>query len=140
MHWSQHSRLWMVCLVSTTLAVGMGHAQEQQPSSSATRLIILTNASDDAAESRDPVLIEEVEPIYPRRAQTRGIEGYVVISTTITTSGSVRDPIVVESEPPGIFDRAAVDAVLQYRYLPARRDGKHVSFEGLEVRVEFEID
>src|SRR5690606_31982176 len=34
--------------------------------------------------------IVRVEPIYPTRAASRGIEGYVIVEFTVTTNGSVR--------------------------------------------------
>ena len=43
--------------------------------------------------------IVKVAPTYPRRALSRGIEGYAVIEYTVTKQGTVRDPKVVESKP-----------------------------------------
>ena len=40
--------------------------------------------------------IVKVAPIYPRRAQTRGITGYCIVEYTVTKSGSIRDPQPVE--------------------------------------------
>ena len=39
--------------------------------------------------------IVKVAPIYPRRAQTRGISGYCIVEYTVTKSGSIRDPVAV---------------------------------------------
>ncbi|MEM8564684.1 MAG: energy transducer TonB, partial [Pseudomonadota bacterium] len=36
--------------------------------------------------------IVKVAPIYPRRAQSRGISGYCIVEYTVTTSGAIRDP------------------------------------------------
>ena len=60
----------------------------------------------------DYLPIVKVAPIYPRRAQSRGIEGYVIVEFTVTKNGSVRNPLVIESQPEGIFDRAAMDLSL----------------------------
>ena len=82
----------------------------------------------------------KVAPIYPRRAQSRGIEGYVILEFTVTKNGSVRDPIVVESKPEKIFDRAAMDAALKFKYRPRVVDGEPMEVSGVQNKITFEID
>ena len=41
--------------------------------------------------------IVKVAPVYPSRALTRGLEGYVIVEFTVTRAGTVRDVFVVES-------------------------------------------
>ena len=53
-------------------------------------------------------ILRKVQPIYPTRALERGIEGYVLLEFTVTDAGIAIDPTVVESDPTGIFDRAAL--------------------------------
>ena len=48
---------------------------------------------------------------------------FVILEFTVTPTGEVADPIVVESQPPGTFDRAAVQAVSKWRYEPLYEDG-----------------
>ena len=65
-----------------------------------------------------------VPPWTPRRAQTRGKEGYAMVSVTITAIGSVRDPIMIKEFPEGWgFGRAAVKAALKLKYNPRVVDG-----------------
>ena len=40
--------------------------------------------------------IVKVAPVYPRRAQTRGIEGFVLLEFTVTKTGAVKDPVVID--------------------------------------------
>ena len=87
----------------------------------------------------DYLPIVRVEPVYPRRALTRGIEGFVLLEFTVTASGSVADPIVVEAEPPGIFDRAAVQAALRFKYQPRVVDGQPISVAGVRNMITFEL-
>lgn len=54
-----------------------------------------------------------LQPLYPRRAQERGIEGWVALQFTITASGTVRDPVIVDSNPKGYFEDASVAALLR---------------------------
>lgn len=83
--------------------------------------------------------IVRVAAVYPRRALQRGIEGYVDLEFTVTKQGSVRDPKVVVASPEGIFEQAAMDAALKYKYKPRVVNGEAAEVSGVEVRVTFEI-
>ena len=84
--------------------------------------------------------IVKVAPVYPRRALQRGIEGYVIVEFTVTKQGSVRDPVVVEAQPQGIFERAALDAALKFKYKPRVINGEATEVSGIQNRISFEID
>jgi len=88
----------------------------------------------------DYLPIVKVAPIYPRRAQSRGIEGYVIVEFTVTKNGAVRDPVVVEAQPEGIFDRAAMDAALKFKYKPRVVDGTAMEVAGVQNKISFQID
>jgi protein TonB len=47
---------------------------------------------------------------------------------------------VVESTPPGMFERAALRAIERWRYRPAVVDGEPVERRGLQVRLRFELE
>ena len=83
--------------------------------------------------------IVKVAPVYPRRAQTRGIEGYVLLEFVVTKTGAVRDPVVIESKPPGIFDRAALQAALKFKYKPKVVNGQPIDVAGVRNRITFEL-
>src|SRR5690606_13556723 len=87
---------------------------------------------DGAAAGGEYLPIVKVAPIYPQRALARGIEGWVLVEFTVTTSGTVRDVRVVEAEPQGLFDRAAMDAAAKFKYKPRVIDGKPVEVEGVQ--------
>jgi protein TonB len=84
--------------------------------------------------------IVKVAPVYPRRAAQRGIEGHVVLSFTVNETGAVVDPVVVESVPPGVFDRAAIRAALKFKYKPRVEDGKAVPVPGVEHLITFQLE
>lgn len=84
--------------------------------------------------------IVKVAPTYPRRAQQRGIEGYVVVEFTVSTLGTVMDPVVVEAEPKGIFDKAAIDAAKRFKYKPKMVDGKAVEVPGVRNIIRFAME
>jgi len=83
--------------------------------------------------------IVKVAPVYPRRAQTRGIEGYVLLEFTVTKTGAVENPVVIEAKPPGIFDRAAINAALKFKYKPKVVNGAAIDVAGVRNRITFEL-
>jgi protein TonB len=83
--------------------------------------------------------IVKVAPVYPRRAQTRGIEGYVLLEFIVTKTGAVANPVVIESKPPGIFDRSAINAALKFKYKPKVVDGEPIDVAGVRNRITFEL-
>ena len=83
--------------------------------------------------------IVRVAPIYPNRALSRGLEGYVDLMFTVTTAGTVRDPVVTYSTS-SLFERAATKAVLKFKYKPRIIDGQPVDVPGVETRVRFELE
>lgn len=84
--------------------------------------------------------IVKVAPAYPRRAQQRGIEGFVIVEFTVTKQGAVRDPVVVEANPQGIFEQAAIDAVLKFKYKARVVNGEPTEVSGVQNRITFQID
>jgi protein TonB len=83
--------------------------------------------------------IVKVQPVYPRRALSRGIEGYVIVEFTVTKSGAVRDPLVVEAEPKNVFNKAATKAALKFKYKPRVIDGEPVEVPGVRNKITFAI-
>jgi protein TonB len=86
------------------------------------------------------VPIFKVPPIYPRRAQERGIEGCVMLEFAVTKVGAVRDPVVLWSIPSGIFDRAAMRSALKFKYKPQIRDGEAIEVKGVLNQITFIIE
>jgi protein TonB len=76
------------------------------------------------ARDSDYIPVYVPQPRYPNRAQTRGKEGYAVVEVIITTTGGVRDPVMLEEWPEGWgFGRAALKAALKLKYNPRVIDG-----------------
>jgi periplasmic protein TonB len=86
----------------------------------------------------DYMPIVQVAPQYPARAADLGLQGFVMLEFTVTSEGTVRDPRVIESSNT-IFDRAAIDAVLRFRYRPRVIDGAAVEVPGVRFRITFEL-
>ncbi len=84
--------------------------------------------------------IVKVAPIYPRRAQTRGITGYCIVEYTVTKSGSIRDPQAVDCQPQGIFERASVKAAAKFKYKPRVVDGEPIEVAGVQNKFTYELE
>lgn len=74
--------------------------------------------------STNLVPLVRIPPRYPMRAASRKIEGWVKVEFTITKTGTVKDPKVVASQPPKVFDRAALKAISRWKFKPKVVDGK----------------
>ena len=79
----------------------------------------------ECSEITHPEAIEKVNPTYPPEAREARIMGMVVLRSTISDEGTVEDLEVLES-PDELLTTAALDAVNQWRFEPAKCDGKSV--------------
>ena len=84
--------------------------------------------------------IVKVAPIYPRRAQTRGITGYCIVEYTVTTSGAIRDPFAVDCQPSGVFEKASVKAATKFKYKPRVVDGEPIEVAGVQNKFTYELE
>ena len=87
----------------------------------------------------DYLPIVRVAPVYPARALSRGLEGFVDLQFTVTTTGTVKDPIVLQSTS-SLFERAAIRAVLKFKYKPRVVDGVPVEVPGVKTRISFMLE
>ena len=71
-----------------------------------------------------PKIIKRVAPEYPQVALKAGIEGTVVIKVLIDKDGSIAEATAVRGKE--IFQKAALKAVYQYRFTPARQNDRPV--------------
>lgn len=101
------------------------------------------SASDIEADSsdaviQDPVLLESVDPQYTQAARDDRVEGTVVLSSVIDRSGDVTSLEVIRSLRDDL-DQAAIDAVRQWKFQPARLNGEIVEVQyklGVNFRLE----
>lgn len=83
-------------------------------------------------EGPPPVLIKEVQPIYPPVAVAGGLEGLVRVQATITEGGRV---INAEVAPSGILGHSAIAAVQRWQFAAAPNGLQRPAL--LTVRVSF---
>lgn len=98
--------------------------------------------SFEAASDREVLPIVRVEPMYPTRALSRGIEGYVILEFTVLASGAVDEAsvVILEGQPEGMFDSAAERAVKKWKYRPKVVNGQPVPQYGIRTKLTFQLE
>lgn len=100
----------------------------------------MSRMSMSAGSDRDVIPLVRINPDYPPRALSRGLEGWVQVQFTITATGTVRDPVVVNAEPKNIFDDAALKAIARWRYNPKVEGGVAVERVGVQTIIRFQLE
>ena len=67
------------------------------------------------------------KPVYPASARNRHLEGKVLLRVRVSEDGVSEDVSVEQSSGHEILDESAVEAVQQWKFVPARRGDKHVA-------------
>ncbi len=88
----------------------------------------------------DVIPLVRIAPEYPPRALSRGLEGWVQVQFTITATGAVKDAVVVASDPPRIFDEAALRSIARWRYNPKVEGGVAVERIGVQTVIRFLLE
>jgi protein TonB len=100
----------------------------------------MSGMSLSAGSDQDVLPLVRINPDYPPRALSRGIEGWVLVQFTITETGTVTDAIVVDSQPNQVFDQAALNAIARWRYNPRVEGGVAVERVGIQTIIRFELE
>lgn len=106
----------------------------------ATLDVSIAGSGGMSASDGEYLPIVKVAPIYPRRAQSRGIEGYCIIEYTVTKNGSIRDPQAIDCQPSGMFERASLKASLKFKYKPRVVDGEAIEVAGVQNKFTYELE
>ena len=102
------------------------------------------NNSNDAYQSvtyniggsvHPPILIHDQNPDYPESLRKANLSGNVIVSLVVDQDGIPRN-VEVAKGMGNEFDEKAVEAVQQYRFKPATRNGEPVPVN-LKVEVDF---
>lgn len=131
----------------------------EQPSPSASPMAAMKAAMPQASPDSDmqfpgapgrgsaggPVQASSLEatrrlpPRYPSSAKMRRQEGFVKLAFTVTENGGVTDVEVLEADPEGVFDRAALQAIKGWQFEPVERDGAVTSVRAVQT-FDFYLD
>lgn len=82
--------------------------------------------------------VKAIAPTYPTRARERGIEGYVIMSYTITLQGKVSDIAVADTNS-NAFTRVARNALSDMKFPPCIQNGLATQQQDVRIRYEFAL-
>lgn len=85
-----------------------------------------------------PRLTRPVEPVYPYNMRLAGLEGAVLVDYIVGPDGRVVAAMVAQSNNPW-FERPAIDAVLQWKFVPGKKAGRPV-FTRVQQLVTFHLE
>jgi protein TonB len=102
--------------------------------------VILTNAA--ACASGTPARVDtawpNTQPAYPASAQASGEQGTVLVDVYVRPSGHVSKFRISQSSGFGDLDDAAEQTVMNWRFVPATRNGDTVS-DWTTVKIVFQL-
>lgn len=113
-----------LALAAATLATAVWAAQDAGPSYQPVKEIL-------ASRQNHP-------PRYPVEAIRDGISGNVVVVADVDEHGRVVGARIEHSEPQGVFDAASLQAVVQWQFEPATRNGLAIR-EQIRVPITFSV-
>jgi periplasmic protein TonB len=93
----------------------------------------------DSSGYSDLIPMVRINPQYPRNAARERIEGFVVFEITINPDGTVKSAKAIKSQPRGVFESAAMQAILKWKFKPKVVDGAPVESKGLQ-QVDFTLE
>lgn len=85
------------------------------------------------------VPLSTARPQIPESAYRRGIEGWVEVVFTVTGEGRVVDVKIIDAEPKGIFEAAAVESISEWIYPRYYKGGKPIARQ-VKQKVEFKLE
>jgi protein TonB len=103
-----------------------GSAVAPMPNSAPAPATASSQAGSAAIDVVPAKIVKRVTPVAPAGIP-RKANGFVVVRFSIGTNGRVSDLEVLESQPQGMFDDAAQDAVRKWLYEPRRENGVAVA-------------
>jgi len=84
----------------------------------------------------------------------RGLTGWAIVEFTVTAQGTVKDAVAIENcgwvqnarsedectdSPNSVFDSAAENAALKFKYKPKIVDGEPVETAGVQNKITFQL-
>ncbi|EDP60514.1 TonB-like protein [Vibrio sp. AND4] len=103
-------------------------------------------ASQSKGASTQPVMIDQptyvsrpIQPIYPRSALKRGIEGVALYEVWLDENGNQIKQVLIESSGAQMLDVSALRAIKQWQFSPHISGGQKVAHR-VQIPVRFKLD
>ncbi|MGH8481106.1 MAG: energy transducer TonB [Nevskiaceae bacterium] len=87
----------------------------------------------------DLVPMIRLAPQYPRSALRDGIEGWVDFEVTVNPDGTVKSARPINAQPRGVFEAAAMQSILKWKFRPKVVDGTAIETKGTQ-RIDFKLE
>ena len=129
----------------TALAAELAKQQEAAETAAAAEEEVPAPAEEVAIAEPEKIIpakvISRSPPDYPKRAASRDIEGWVQVKFSIDVKGEPFNVVVVEAEPKGVFDKAAIKSIEKWRFSPARSEttGLPVASTNVSTKLNFQL-
>ncbi len=94
---------------------------------------------DMATVDHPPRLKHYSPPIYPPRAKGQGVEGKVFVRCVVSAGGKVLSTRIIQADPVGYFEKAALRSVKKWTFIPAKIQGKRVAVR-VDIPLSFSLD
>lgn len=89
------------------------------------------NATANNAAESEPIFnanyLNNPAPVYPSAARRNNIQGKVLLSVVVNSDGNAAEVKISRSSGFDMLDEAALDAVKQWRFIPAKKHGHSVT-------------
>jgi TonB family protein len=113
--------------------------EDTERSGQATKHLLAIARMGSRTEIDGDLPLYKKSPAYPQAATGLEKEGWVLVEFTVSASGTVVDPTVVDSAGGEEFERAALDAIRAYRYVPTVLDGQVIATNQVRNLVTFKM-
>ncbi len=111
-------------------AEGQGKSENKQGDEPTTQIDGPVYSVKDV--DKKATILSKPEPGFTEEARRKNIQGVVLLSAILSSTGKVTNVEVLQGLPAGLTEKA-IKAVRKVRFVPAEKDGKPVS-----IRVKFE--
>jgi len=116
--------------------------EKKQPKAHETTGRVDKNSKELTSLESEPVFdasyLNNPAPQYPSSAKRRNIEGKVLLEVLVDANGNAEKIVISRSSGFAILDNAALEAVKNWRFVPAKKAGKAVAAQ-VTVPIEFKI-
>ena len=120
-------RTWLIAAAGAALLAWPGAATAQAPADDGARMAAAKDTAQFEAVDELPQVVKRVPPKYPESARKRGQQGTVFLQALVNRQGRPAKVSVLPGK--GLapdLDRAALEAVRQWEFTPAKAKGKPV--------------
>ena len=102
-------------------------------------ILVLSLMGCGAIQNTPLKLLSGKGPNYPEVLKDSGVQGYVVLRYDVNAQGEVVNIRVVESDPVGVFDSAAVETLSSWRFSAKVVDGEERPSRDVTSRISFRL-